>query len=91
MTIMEGMRGRSKKKGGSRRNKEHLARTTARARLDSREKRRAEILARCDSAWPLTASRYREPGNYRRARELTMLPTVEVCAAYEARRLAVAR
>lgn len=42
----------------------------------------------CDSTRPLTANRYEELGNYRRARELTMLLTVEVPAAREARRLA---
>lgn len=84
-----------KRRGGRREeNREgtrNICRERQRARLARRRKKGGLNSRRCDSAQPLTANRYEELGNYRRARELTMLPTVEVHAGCEARRLAVAR
>lgn len=50
-------------------------------------KKGAEIVAGVIALGALTANRYGELGNYRRARELTMLLTVEVPAAHEAAKI----
>jgi len=83
--------GEQREKGGSWERTRNSTENRAGGWLDGR-KARWDPCPRCDSARAFYRESLRgEPGNYRGAREPTMLPTVEVRAACEARRLAVAR